>query len=394
MSRARRGGAAAKTDNEKYVRRGANLVIEYNPGWEDDVMRANEGKVGAPYRYAETLVMMAAGLRSALGVKYRQLEGMVGRMVGKSNAPAYSQLYKRINRLDADISRDSGGVVTVSDRKRRRILALDASGLKQHNRGEWMRAKWKKRRGFVKMHILIDTETKKILALEVTDDSVGDSSMFGALLGQVAGAGDGDGDGDGGSPEPMAAPPPGVAGSGSGSGGSGGSVTGYENLLTSGVPPLASLCVGGGAPRGARGAPDVVLGDAAYGSRENAAACARARMVPGILHKINVTARGRGSGDAGGESVRDQLGGSPDATRLDLMSTEEKRENQVCWKTRIGYGQRWLAESVFSAFKRLFGEHLMALKWENIVQEVRLKVALYNRWRDESIAREAGGGTA
>ena len=36
----------------------------------------------------------------------------------------------------------------------------------------------------------------------------------------------------------------------------------------------------------------------------------------------------------------------------------------------------------------------MALKWENIVQEVRLKVALYNRWRDESIAREAGGGTA
>lgn len=107
-----------------------------------------------------------------------------------------------------------------------------------------------------------------------------------------------------------------------------------------------------------------------------------------------MTARGKGSGDAWGESVRDQLGGSPDATRLDLMSREEKKENQTYWKTRIGYGQRWLAESVFSAFKRLFGEHLMALKWENIVQEVRLKVALYNRWRDESIAREAGGGTA
>ncbi len=45
---------------------------------------------------------------------------------------------------------------------------------------------------------------------------------------------------------------------------------------------------------------------------------------------------------------------------------------------------------MFSAFKRLFGEHLMALKWDNILQEVRLKVALYNRWRDESIAWEAG----
>ena len=209
MSRARRGGAAAKTDNEKYVRRGADLVIEYNPEWEDDVRRANEGKVGAPYQYADALVMMAAALRSALGVKYRQLEGMVGRMAGRSNTPAYSQLYKRITGLDADISRDSGCVVTVSDRKSRRILALDASGLKQHNRGEWMRAKWKKRRGFVKMHILVDTETMKILALEVTDDSVGDSAMFGALLGQVAGAGDGAGR----SLEPPAAPPPGAAGS-------------------------------------------------------------------------------------------------------------------------------------------------------------------------------------
>lgn len=373
MSGARRG-AAAKTDNEKYVRRGADLVMAYDPGWEDDVMRANEGKVGAPYRYADTLVMMAAGLRSALGVKYRQLEGMFGGMVGRSNTPAYSQMYKRIMKLDADINRDSDGVVTVSDKKRSRVLALDASGLKQHNRGEWMRAKWRVRRGFVKMHILVDTETKKILALEVTDNSVGDSSMFGELLGQVV-AREGAG-GAGRSPGQPAAPPPAAA-----------AVTGYENLLASGIPPLASL--GPGVPRGARGAPDVLLGDAAYGSRKNIAACARAGMAPGILHKINVTARGKGSGDAWGESVRDQLGGGPDAARLDLMDGEEKRENQTYWKTRIGYGQRWLAESVFSAFKRMFGEHLMALKWENIVQEVRLKAALYNRWRDESIAREA-----
>ncbi len=72
------------------------------------------------------------------------------------------------------------------------------------------------------------------------------------------------------------------------------------------------------------------------------------------------------------------------------MDREEKRENQACWKARIGYSHRWIVESVFSAFKRLFSEHLMALKWDNILQEVRLKVALYNRWRDESIAWEAG----
>ena len=72
------------------------------------------------------------------------------------------------------------------------------------------------------------------------------------------------------------------------------------------------------------------------------------------------------------------------------MDSEEKRENQTYWKARIGYCHRWIVERVFSAFKRLLGEHLMALKWGHILQEVRLKVALYNRWRDESMAREVG----
>ncbi|MDE0090981.1 MAG: transposase [Thaumarchaeota archaeon] len=71
------------------------------------------------------------------------------------------------------------------------MLALDASGLKQHNRVEWTRARWKVRRGFVKMHVLVDTDTMKILAPGVTDDSVGDSAMFESLLGQVADAGGG-----------------------------------------------------------------------------------------------------------------------------------------------------------------------------------------------------------
>ncbi|MDE0090980.1 MAG: hypothetical protein OXP12_06455 [Thaumarchaeota archaeon] len=72
----------------------------------------------------------------------------------------------------------------------------------------------------------------------------------------------------------------------------------------------------------------------------------------------------------------------------------EKRENQAYWKARTGCNKRWVVEGVFSMFKRLFGGHLMALKWESIVQEVRLKAILYNKWRDESMEREAGGGTS
>ncbi len=82
--------AVTKTDNEKYVKRGANLIMEYDPKWEDDTRRANKGKVGAPYQYADRLIMMAAGIRVALGVLYRQIHGMVGKMLRGYNTPAFS----------------------------------------------------------------------------------------------------------------------------------------------------------------------------------------------------------------------------------------------------------------------------------------------------------------
>jgi len=68
-----------KTDSKKYVKRGADMLIEYNPEWEDEVGHANNGKVGAPYRYSETLIMLAAALRVGPGVRYRQLDGNIGR---------------------------------------------------------------------------------------------------------------------------------------------------------------------------------------------------------------------------------------------------------------------------------------------------------------------------
>ena len=51
-------------------------------------------------------------------------------------------------------------------------------------------------------------------------------------------------------------------------------------------------------------------------------------------------------------------------------------------KKKVEYGKRWLVEIAPSAFKRMFGERLYSLKWKNMVQEVRIKVAAYNRLVD------------
>ena len=74
------------------------------------------------------------------------------------------------------------------------------------------------------------------------------------------------------------------------------------------------------------------------------------------MRRINVTARGKGSGDAWCVSVR-----------RGQMSREEKRGNRAYWRARIGYGRRWVVEDVFSLFKRVFDEHQMAPMWEKIV---------------------------
>ena len=88
-------------------------------------------------------------------------------------------------------------------------------------------------------------------------------------------------------------------------------------------------------------------------------------------------AKGKGNGDAWGVAVRDQLGGSPEGS-VGTLTGRQKRENQRRWKRRVGYGRRWVVEIVFSAFKRMFGESVMASKWENMVHEIMLKVATYN----------------
>lgn len=64
------------------------------------------------------------------------------------------------------------------------VVAIDASGIKVTNRGEWRREIWgnRSRRGYLKIHVAVDTRTKQILAVEVTDDRTGDAKMFQPLV--------------------------------------------------------------------------------------------------------------------------------------------------------------------------------------------------------------------
>ena len=48
------------------------------------------------------------------------------------------------------------------------------------------------------------------------------------------------------------------------------------------------------------------------------------------------------------------------------------------WKDSVSYEYRWVTETVFSSFKRMFGEYVSARKFPNMVKELILEALLYN----------------
>ncbi|WP_084779416.1 IS5 family transposase, partial [Acidiplasma cupricumulans] len=57
-----------------------------------------------------------------------------------------------------------------------------------------------------------------------------------------------------------------------------------------------------------------------------------------------------------------------------------RRFSEGSWKINNNYRLRWNVEIYFSGIKRLFGETIRAVKPENIVQEMMLKVYFYNEF--------------
>lgn len=143
-------------------------------------------------------------------------------------------------------------------------LAVDSTGLRQYNRRKWIRHKQKIRRGFVKLHVMVDVDTKKILAVQVIDDRAGDSPMLVLLLDEAL--------------EVM---------------------TRTGQVQDSGAGPTDARCC--------------LYGDATYASRDSVTACRDRGVNSCIKLGVNSMGRGKGTDNAWGMAVMEQLGGSADS---------------------------------------------------------------------------------
>ena len=231
----------------------------------------------------------------------RQTEGIAqGHAKGKvPSIPDYTTINRRVNRLDIKINDTDSKNKDFEDEYI--IIAIDSTGIKVTNRGQWMRRdKWNvKKKGYLKIHIIaVNVKSKKILDIKVTDEHVHDNKPLPELV---------------------------------------------DNIIKS------NKIVG------------KLFADGAYDSN-NIFNCIADN---GILPCIKVRRMLEWDGKKG--------------HILRNLSVLAQRNDLQKWKDSVSYGQRWIAETVFSCIKRMFGEYVYSVRLKNMIQEMMLKASLYSK---------------
>ena len=161
------------------------IDLDFVENWEKELEKMNRGKRGKPFDYPESLIEFLAFPRFFFRLPFRQEEGFVealAKLLPELRVPDYTTIHRRINRLKPKFERSLRGLGDDV------VVAIDASGIKVTNRGEWRRELWggESKRGYLKIHVAVDTKTKQILAMEVTDERTGDGKMFKPLVGRAS----------------------------------------------------------------------------------------------------------------------------------------------------------------------------------------------------------------
>jgi len=170
--------------NEGLVKRGEILLdLSILDKWSIELERMNAGKEGGRYAYPELFIRLLGCIHLLFHLPYRQTEGFLRalrRFDSRIQVPDYSTIDRRVNRLNVKFDQDQNYGDDV-------IIAVDASGIKVSNRGDWIRHKWKVKRGYLKIHIAVDTKSKQIMSMDVTSEKVGDGKRLKKLVDEASG---------------------------------------------------------------------------------------------------------------------------------------------------------------------------------------------------------------
>jgi hypothetical protein len=137
----------------------------------------NKNKEGRKFVYPDSFIKLLGYMKTYFHLPYRQTEGIVRAHAANTlpSIPDYSRICRRINRLNIKINGDDANNSSLHDDYF--VIAIDSTGVKVTNRGEWIRHKWNVKRGYLKINIAVDIKKKRILSLIVTSEELHDGNI-------------------------------------------------------------------------------------------------------------------------------------------------------------------------------------------------------------------------
>src|SRR6478609_2343495 len=124
--------------NQSLVRRGEILLgFDVIDSWDEELKEMNKDKVGEPFHYPDTFVLLLGYAKVYFHLPYRQTEGIAqGHAKCKvPSIPDYTTINRRINRLNIKI-KDTDNKSSKEFKDKYIIIAIDSTGIKvTNNRG-------------------------------------------------------------------------------------------------------------------------------------------------------------------------------------------------------------------------------------------------------------------
>lgn len=163
------------------VNRGRILTIFLNPAsldFKKEVENLNRGKRGKPFVYPNLLVWAGLAVKCVFHQGYRQLQGFLEEICAalKLPIPNFRTFWWRIDKI-----RKQGVRFNVPNGSKIDV-AVDSTGLKLINDGEYRTKKYRKIKAWAKFHTGVNEKTGEAVSVVITKDNVGDCREFKRVL--------------------------------------------------------------------------------------------------------------------------------------------------------------------------------------------------------------------
>jgi hypothetical protein len=177
--------------NDSLVERGRVLFdLGFAADWSGELEGMNAEKKGRPYEFPDSYIEFLSFFKVGLNAPYRVIEGMteaLSEYLALVKEMHFTQIRRRVLAMIRKKKPEYVDRIGESVNDDPLTIVVDSTGLSTTKKGSHIEEMWtREKRKFVKLHIVADRKTGKIVGFRVTSEKTGDTKKFVPMVKEVA----------------------------------------------------------------------------------------------------------------------------------------------------------------------------------------------------------------